>query len=82
MSVYTETEQAFILQILLTTYRVHHWDVNNEMLHGEFYVDKLNDSTIREWMFHKVRELDSNVTLFLNEYEVVASGLYTQVCKC
>jgi endo-1,4-beta-xylanase len=53
--------------------------VNNEMLHGEFYVDKLNDPSIREWMFHRLRELDRGVKPFLNDFEVVASGLYTQV---
>ena len=49
------------------------------MLHGEFYVDKLNDPSIREWMFHRLRELDPGVKPFLNDFEVVASGLYTQV---
>ena len=51
------------------------------MLHGQFYVDKLNDPSIREWMFHRVRELDPGVTLFLNDFQVVASSLYTQVRK-
>jgi GH35 family endo-1,4-beta-xylanase len=61
--------------------RVQHWDVNNEMLHWKYYVYKLNDSSIREWMFRKVREIDPKVKLFLNDYEVVASGLYTQVLQ-
>jgi hypothetical protein len=49
------------------------------MLHGEFYVDKLNDPSIREWMFDRLRGLDPGVKLFLNDFEVVGRGLYTQV---
>lgn len=53
--------------------RFAHWDVNNEMLHGRFFADRLGDD-IRDWMFHRSRELDPDVALFLNDYNVLSQG--------
>lgn len=47
-----------------------HWDVNNEMLHGSFYKDRLGAS-IWSYMYKRARELDSSVELFVNDYNVI-----------
>ncbi|CAN8241200.1 unnamed protein product [Cochlearia groenlandica] len=46
-----------------------HYDVNNEMLHGSFYKDKLGQD-IRVEMFKTARELDPSATLFVNDYHI------------
>ena len=56
-----------------------HWDVNNEQLHGDFYEQKTRDVNLTSQMFHEVRARDSDVTLFLNDYNIVNMGSYTQV---
>jgi endo-1,4-beta-xylanase len=48
------------------------WDVNNEMLDGSFYKDKLGKD-IRAWMFKRAHELDPDVPLFVNEYGILGS---------
>jgi len=50
-----------------------HWDINNEMLHGSFYKDRLGDD-IRPWMFQAAHAIDPNCKLFVNDYNVVSSG--------
>ena len=47
-----------------------HWDVNNEMLHGNFYGNRLGN-WVNPWMFQYAHSLDSNVVLFVNDYNVV-----------
>lgn len=42
-----------------------HWDVNNEMLHGSFFKDRLGES-IWPYMFNRTREIDPNVKIFVN----------------
>jgi GH35 family endo-1,4-beta-xylanase len=56
-----------------------HWDVDNEMLHGSFYKDRLGDS-IHTWMFQAAHEIDPNCKLFVNDYSVV-SGNETETYK-
>jgi GH35 family endo-1,4-beta-xylanase len=56
-----------------------HWDVNNEMLHGTFFPDRLGPS-IRPWMFQQVRAADPTAKLFVNDYNVVA-GPETQAYR-
>lgn len=51
--------------------RFLHWDVNNEMLHGSFFEDRLGPG-IRQWMFERARELDPDVKLFVNEYNIIS----------
>ena len=48
-----------------------HWDVNNEMLHGRFFADRLG-LAIRPWMFTQVRAADPGAVLFVNDFNVVA----------
>lgn len=50
-----------------------HWDVNNEMLHGDFFARNLG-SSIRPYMFEKTRQLDSDVELFVNDYNVITEA--------
>ncbi|CAN6317288.1 unnamed protein product [Urochloa humidicola] len=56
---------------LLTRYKgkFKHYDVNNEMLHGSFYQDKLGKD-IRAAMFRTAGELDPDALLFVNDYNV------------
>jgi len=48
-----------------------HWDVDNEMLHGTFFKDRLGED-IRAWMYKRARELDPDVKLFTNEFNVLS----------
>jgi len=50
-----------------------HWDVNNEMLHGNFFGNRLGN-WVNPWMFQHARLQDTNVTLFVNDYNVVAGN--------
>ncbi|KAJ7966471.1 endo-1,4-beta-xylanase A-like [Quillaja saponaria] len=56
---------------LLTRYKgkFRHYDVNNEMLHGSFYQDRLGKD-IRANMFKLANQLDPSATLFVNDYHV------------
>lgn len=56
---------------LLTRYKgkFRHYDVNNEMLHGSFYQDRLGKD-IRANMFKTAHQLDPSATLFVNDYHV------------
>jgi GH35 family endo-1,4-beta-xylanase len=51
--------------------RFTQWDVNNEMLHGRLFADTLGDE-IRPWMFKRTRELDPDVKLFVNDYNILS----------
>lgn len=59
------------LQDLLSRYRgkFKHYDVNNEMLHGSFYQDRLGKD-IRAYMFREAHRLDPSAALFVNDYNV------------
>ncbi|KAL6982327.1 Glycoside hydrolase, 10 [Sarracenia purpurea var. burkii] len=46
-----------------------HYDVNNEMLHGSFYQDRLGKD-IRASMFKTANQLDPSALLFVNDYHV------------
>jgi GH35 family endo-1,4-beta-xylanase len=53
--------------------RFLHWDVNNEMLHGDFFERRLGDG-VRQWMFERTRELDPEVALFVNDYNIISGS--------
>jgi GH35 family endo-1,4-beta-xylanase len=59
------------LQSLLSRYKgqFKHHDVNNEMLHGSFYQDRLGRD-IRAHMFREAHKLDPSAILFVNDYNV------------
>jgi GH35 family endo-1,4-beta-xylanase len=71
----TPTELADALQHravdLLSRYRgkFRHYDVNNEMLHGCFYRDRLNPE-ILPYMFKLAHQFDPEAVLFVNDYHV------------
>ena len=46
------------------------WDVNNEMLHGDFFRSRLGDSIVK-YMFDRTKELDPDTKLFVNDYNVI-----------
>lgn len=60
-------------------FRVVHWDVNNEELHGSFFENKTGDVDYLVKAFQMAHARDSDVKLFLNDYSVVGSGESTQV---
>lgn len=53
--------------------RLFGWDVNNEMLHNFFFMDRLGES-IRTWAFTRARELNPDIQLFLNEFDLTLSA--------
>eukprot|EP00252_Welwitschia_mirabilis_P019005 TRINITY_DN4286_c0_g2_i2.p1 TRINITY_DN4286_c0_g2~~TRINITY_DN4286_c0_g2_i2.p1 ORF type:complete len:888 (-),score=118.99 TRINITY_DN4286_c0_g2_i2:276-2939(-) len=59
------------LNSLLSRYRgkFQHYDVNNEMLHGSFYLERLGKE-IRSYMFKVAHQLDPSATLFVNDYHI------------
>ncbi|BFY97339.1 hypothetical protein BsWGS_00379 [Bradybaena similaris] len=61
----------------ITKGKLAQWIVNNELLHGSFYEDSTDDPSISQHMFQAVQEADPDVGLFLNDYDVVASGGHT-----
>ena len=46
------------------------WDVNNEMLHGSFFADRLGEP-IRAWMFQRARQADPAARLYVNDYAIL-----------
>ncbi|WP_379395431.1 endo-1,4-beta-xylanase [Paenibacillus lentus] len=48
-----------------------HWDVNNEMMHGSFFKDRLGE-TIWPYMYQRTKELDPDAKLFVNDYNVIS----------
>lgn len=56
---------------LLARYKgkFRHYDVNNEMLHGSFFQDRLGKG-IRATMFKTAHQLDPAAALFVNDYHV------------
>lgn len=59
------------LTSLLTRYKgkFRHYDVNNEMLHGSFFQDRLGKD-IRMNMFKIANQLDPSAILFVNDYHI------------
>eukprot|EP01018_Ginkgo_biloba_P023065 Gb_13086 [translate_table: standard] len=56
---------------LLSRYngKFQHYDVNNEMLHGSFYQDRLGKE-IWSYMFKMAHQFDPSSVLFVNDYHV------------
>lgn len=57
---------------LMTRYRGEfaHWDVNNEMLHFNFYEQRLGPNASLEF-FDTAQNADPLATLFMNEFNVI-----------
>lgn len=45
------------------------WDVLNESLHGTYFTQRLGD-WITPWVYERAKQLDPNVALFVNEYQI------------
>ncbi|KAL6841455.1 hypothetical protein ACP4OV_028732 [Aristida adscensionis] len=60
------------IESLLSRYKGDfvHWDVSNEMLHFDFYENRLGGNTTVEF-FNTARRADPLATLFLNDFNVV-----------
>jgi GH35 family endo-1,4-beta-xylanase len=48
-----------------------HWDVNNEMLHGSFFKDRLG-ADIHPWMYMQAHQIDPDARLFVNEFNILS----------
>lgn len=57
-----------------------HWDVNNEMVHGTFFEDRLGAGT-RAAMHNQTAALDPGVLITVNDYNVVSGGWDLQAFK-
>ena len=57
-----------------------HWDVNNEMLHGNFFEDRLGPG-ITKYMHDRTSELDPAALVTINDYNVIAGGFDTNAYK-
>nr|CAB3465417.1 unnamed protein product [Digitaria exilis] len=53
--------------------RFPHYDVNNEMLHGRFFRDRLGEDAAA-MMFREAARLDPAAKLFVNDYNVESCG--------
>ena len=60
-------------------FRLEHWDVNNENLHGQWFQDRLEEPDYNLEIFRLAHQRDINVKLFLNDYNVVSQSSYTEV---
>merc|ERR1712176_382944 len=54
--------------------KLTHWDVNNEMLHGDYF-ERTIGGNIRADMFKWTKEADPSCKTFVNDYEVLSGGL-------
>jgi GH35 family endo-1,4-beta-xylanase len=50
-----------------------HWDVNNEMLDGDFFRRKLG-ADIEPYMFVRTKAIDPDVLTFTNDYSIIAGS--------
>lgn len=50
--------------------RFAEYDLNNEMIHGNFYADRLGEGITAD-MARWVREADSNAVLYVNDYDIL-----------
>ncbi len=53
------------------------WDVNNEMLDGSFFRERLG-ADIVPWMFKEAARIDPRAALFLNEYAILGNPEKTE----
>jgi endo-1,4-beta-xylanase len=67
------------LHDIVTRYRgqLVAWDVNNEMLDGDFFRGRLG-AAIAPWMFKEAARLDPPTRLFVNEYGIVGDAAKTE----
>ncbi|XP_022860189.1 uncharacterized protein LOC111380770 isoform X3 [Olea europaea var. sylvestris] len=63
---------TYRIESLMSRYKEEfiHWDVSNEMLHFDFYEQRLGPNATLLF-FEKAHQIDPLATLFMNEYNVV-----------
>lgn len=61
---------------------MEHWDINNELLHGQVYEEITGDRHYSEKIYDMVHAADPVPKLFLNDYDVLAVGSNTDVSLC
>ncbi len=67
---------------VLTRYRgrISEYDINNEMLHGDFYVKRFGSSIYVD-MFNWCKEIDPKVKLYVNDYEILDGEYFPKYVK-
>ncbi|XP_062581777.1 uncharacterized protein LOC134243536 [Saccostrea cucullata] len=58
-----------------------HWDVYNEALHGRYFEEHTGDPDIIQKMFSWLHVAQPQTKLFLNDYNIVNSNLFTTALK-
>ncbi|KAK3743229.1 hypothetical protein RRG08_064081 [Elysia crispata] len=69
-----EVEKHIRYMTSITKGKLAQWDVNNELVHGNYFERKTNDPNFTKYMFQSGHAQDPVPKLCLNEYNVVASG--------
>ena len=67
--------------LFVISFRLEHWDVNNENLHGHSFEELTKQPNITQQMFQWMHTVEPNVKLFLNDYNVITSQDTTSVGK-
>ena len=57
--------------------KVISWDVDNEMLDGDFFRSRLGDGIV-PWMFKETHKIDPKALLFVNEYGILGNPEKTE----
>jgi len=52
------------------------WDVDNEMLHGNFYPSRLGNG-IQPWFYSKAKAVNPNIALFTNDFNTIEGNQTT-----
>nr|KAG5689400.1 hypothetical protein BaRGS_017918 [Batillaria attramentaria] len=65
----------------ITAGLLEHWDVNNEILHGQWFQDRLNDPDYNLETFRIAHSADPSMKLFLNDFNVVSAGWSTSAYR-
>ncbi|XP_069134426.1 uncharacterized protein [Argopecten irradians] len=67
--------------INLVSGRIAAWNVLNDELHSDFMHSITNDADLTNILFSNISSADSSVDLFLNDYGVITSPVYTTAIK-
>ena len=59
-----------------------HWDVMNELVHGQWFEEQFHDPSYSEKLFTQVHQLDPDPVLMLNDFGVIARPEITDVSAC
>ena len=59
--------------------RADHWDVMNELVHGQWFEEQFDDPSYSEKLFTQVHQLDPDPVLMLNDFRVIARSQITDV---